>query len=96
MVPPELLEEVFELNMQLQELKMGERDPETVKGLQASRDAFAGKLRALDEELKAEWAEWDRADAERRLGVRDRMVGLLNRRNYLRNLVRDVNQALEA
>ena len=26
-VPPELLEEVFELNMQLQELKMGERDP---------------------------------------------------------------------
>lgn len=99
-VPPELLEEVFELNMQLQELKMGERDPETVKSLQASRDAFAGKLGALDEELKAEWAQWDRveggADAKARLAVRDRMVGLLNRRNYLRNLVRDVNQALEA
>jgi len=99
-VPPELLEEVFELNMQLQELKMGERDPETVKSLQASCGVFAGKLRALDEELKAEWAEWDRveagADSKPRLAVRDRMVGLLNRRNYLRNLVRDVNQALEA
>lgn len=99
-VPPELLEEVFELNMQLQELKMGERDPETLKSLEASRDVFAGKLRALDEELKAEWAEWDRAeagaDAKPRLAVRDRMVGLLNRRNYLRNLVRDVTQALEA
>jgi len=98
-VPPELLEEVFELNMQLQELKMGERDPGTVKSLQASRDVFAGKLRALDEELKKEWAEWDRvaagADADPRLAVRDRMVALLNRRNYLRNLVRDVDQALE-
>jgi molecular chaperone HscB len=98
-VPPELLEEVFELNMQLQELKMGERDPETVKSLQVSRDVFAGKLRALDEELTTEWAEWDRveagADANPRLAVRDRMVSLLNRRNYLRNLVRDVNQALE-
>ena len=99
-VPPELLEEVFELNMQLQELKTGERDPQTVKSLQGSRDAFAKKLGALDEELKAEWTEWDRVeaggDAKARLAVRDRMVGLLNRRNYLRNLVRDVNQALEA
>ncbi len=99
-VPPELLEEVFELNMQLQELKTGERDPETLKSLQASRDVFAGKLRALDEELTSEWTEWDRVeageDAQARLAVRDRMVGLLNRRNYLRNLVRDVNQALEA
>ena len=99
-VPPELLEEVFELNMQLQELKMGERDPQTVKSLQGSRDAFAEKLGALDEELTTEWTEWDRVeaggDAKARLAVRDRMVGLLNRRNYLRNLVRDVNQALEA
>lgn len=99
-VPSELLEEVFELNMQLQELKTGERDPETVKSLQASRDVFAGKLHTLDEELKAEWVQWDRvedgADSKARLAVRDRMVSLLNRRNYLRNLVRDVNQALEA
>lgn len=99
-VPPELLEEVFELNIQLQELKTGDRDPETLKSLEASRDVFAEKLGALDEELKAEWTEWDRVEAEEdakaRLAVRDRMVGLLNRRNYLRNLVRDVNQALEA
>jgi molecular chaperone HscB len=99
-VPPELLEEVFELNMQLQELKAGERDPDTLKSLQASRDVFAGKLGALDEELKTEWFQWDRieagADSQGRLAVRDRMVSLLNRRNYLRNLVRDVNQALEA
>jgi molecular chaperone HscB len=98
-VPPELLEEVFELNMQLQELKTGERDPQTVEHLHVSRDVFAEKLRALDEELKADWTEWDRveagADVKVRLSVRDRMVSLLNRRNYLRNLVRDVNQALE-
>jgi hypothetical protein len=27
--------------------------------------------------------------------IRDRMVDVLNRRNYIRNLVRDVNEALE-
>ena len=27
--------------------------------------------------------------------IRDKMVDLLNRRNYIRNLVRDVNEALE-
>ena len=29
------------------------------------------------------------------LTVRDRMVDLLNRRSYIRNLVRDVNEVLE-
>jgi hypothetical protein len=31
-----------------------------------------------------------------RLKIRDRMLDLLNRRNYLRNLVRDVNEVLES
>jgi hypothetical protein len=32
---------------------------------------------------------------DERKQARDKMVDLLNRRNYIRNLVRDVNEALE-
>jgi molecular chaperone HscB len=37
----------------------------------------------------------DADDASARASARDAMVALLNRRSYLRNLVRDVNNALE-
>ena len=50
-------------------------------------------------ELEGLWARWDVAlDADDDAGMasaRDAMVALLNKRSYLRNLVRDVNDALE-
>ena len=57
------------------------------------------KHEALVGELKRAWTDWDRVvesgtEAER-LRIRDRMVDLLNRRSYLRNLLRDVNEVLE-
>lgn len=102
-VPPDLLEEVFELNMQLEELrmnkKMGEDDPSLSKELEAHKQTLEKKFEALSEELKGYWKDWDQqVDAgteESRAKVRDKMVDLLNRRNYIRNLVRDVNEALE-
>jgi molecular chaperone HscB len=103
-VPPDLLEEVFELNLQLEELrankKMGEDDPALVKELQNHKAEFEKKFDALSEELKAYWDEWDRCadnsnNEDERRRVRDKMVDLLNRRSYIRNLVRDVNEALE-
>ncbi len=102
-VPPDLLEEVFELNMQLEELrmnqKMGEADPALVKDLEAHRAQFEKKYEELAEELKNHWDHWDRAidldSGEERRAALDRMVDLLNRRSYIRNLVRDVNEALE-
>ena len=55
-VPPDLLEEVFELNMQLEELrmnkKMGEDDPALVKDLEAHKAQFEKKYEELAEELK--------------------------------------------
>ena len=101
-VPPDLLEEVFELNMQLEEArmnkKMGEGDPVLAKDLEGHRAAFEQKYEELSQELKGHWDEWDRAldgeaDAPRRRAL-DGMVDLLNRRSYIRNLVRDVNEAL--
>src|SRR3954464_4157331 len=94
-VPPELLEEVFELNMQLQELKMGERDPESVAQLESAKKKFEQKLDDSNFELRKYWGAWDNAkDSESEKKAMDQMVALLNRRSYIRNLVRDVNAAL--
>ncbi len=98
-VPPGLLEEVFELNMQLEEARAakttGEDDPEVRRELEAHKQHFEEKLEALSAELQGYWNEWDGAssDAER-ICARDKMVDLLNRRSYIRNLVRDVKEAL--
>lgn len=102
-VPPDLLEEVFELNMQLEELranqKMGEDDPNLVQELQVHKTHFEKTYDVLFQELKGYWDDWDKladpSGTEDRVRVRDKMVDLLNRRNYIRNLVRDVNEALE-
>jgi molecular chaperone HscB len=106
-VPPDLLEEVFELNMQLEELKMnkqtGDSDPDLVAQLQAASKGFERKLEASSAELKTLWDEWDAmldqpADgsaAPARTRVRDKMVDLLNRRKYIRNLVEQIREAQE-
>jgi molecular chaperone HscB len=102
-VPPDLLEEAFELNMQLEEMraakKMGEDDPQLRKDLLAAKAGFDAKMQATQADLEALWAKWDAGidsnDSAAKATARDAMVALLNRRSYLRNLVRDVNEALE-
>jgi molecular chaperone HscB len=102
-VPPELLEEVFELNMQLQEMRMakqmGEDEPELRRDLMTAKDTFDARMVETQAELEGLWAQWDSAvDANEdgaKAVARDAMVNLLNKRSYLRNLVRDVNEALE-
>ena len=102
-VPPELLEEVFELNMQLAEMraanKMGEDEPELRRDLMTAKDAFDDRMVETQAELEALWSHWDTAldagDRAAQIKARDAMVTVLNKRNYLRNLVRDVNEALE-
>ena len=102
-VPEDLLEEAFELNMQLEEMraakKFGEDDPQLRKDLLAAKSDFDAKLAATDADLATLHAQWDSAvdanDSTAKLTTRDAMVALLNRRSYLRNLVRDVNEALE-
>lgn len=103
-VPPDMLEEVFDLNMQLEELrmqkKMGEDDPALIEEIGRQKLEFEEKLEASSNDLKNLWTQWDRAvdnGAEQdRSKIRDQMVDLLNRRSYIRNLVRDVNEVLES
>jgi molecular chaperone HscB len=103
-VPPDLLEEMFELNMQLEELrmqkKMGEDDPGLLEEIEKARMSLEEKHDALLSELKTDWSRWDQVvdngTESDRMKIRDHMVDVLNRRNYVRNLVRDVNEALES
>lgn len=103
-VPPDLLEEVFELNMQLEEMrmnrKMGEDDPQLRADLEKARTSFESQLASVDSNLEEQWTKWDAAlDAtatEEKTKIKDEMVALLDRRRYIRNLVRDVNGALES
>jgi molecular chaperone HscB len=108
-VPPDLLEEVFELNMQLEELrthkKLGEDDPALIEEIARQKLELEEKQEALLRELEYRWKMWDGmvqreqngqpVSEEERKQERDKMVDVLNRRNYIRNLVRDVNEVLE-
>jgi molecular chaperone HscB len=108
-VPPDLLERVFELNMQLEEArmnkKMGQPDRSLESDLRDTKKALQAKHDGMMEELHRAWNGWDalvdQAEQgdnvleEDRVAVRDKMVDVLNRRNYLRNLLRDVDEVLE-
>jgi len=108
-VPPDLLEEVFELNMQLEELRMnkktGEDDPTLVRQLHDARRHLVARQTAMLTELSAAWNQWDAlvdrstagesvTDGER-ASVRETMLAILNRRAYIRNLLREVDEVLE-
>src|SRR5580698_5100773 len=106
-VPPDLLEEVFELNLQLEELrmqkKMGEDDPALIEEVGNQKLAFETKNEALLEELQGQWKAWDKlidegaeANPSERSQAITKMVDVLNRRNYIRNLLRDVTAVMES
>ncbi len=99
-VPPDLLEEVFDLNMQLEEMRSarqaGETDQELEKNLVEAKKKFDGLLEEVDRDLRAQWQAWDEGDQAAREAAQKTMAALLDRRRYLNNLVRDVTETLGA
>ena len=104
--PPELLEEVFELNESVDELRSARQAggdaaemARLAKTLESAEKHFESKLSAVDAELLSLCAAWDaavdaRADAPARRKLLDRMNAVLNRRSYIRNLVASVQKEL--
>jgi molecular chaperone HscB len=102
--PPELLEEVFELNESLDELRAarqsGDGDRSGLRGkLETAQHNFETKLADVDADLDRVFGEWDAAldagaDDAARKKLMARMNELLNRRSYIRNLVNNVQQEL--
>ncbi len=88
-VPPELLEEVFELNMALEEMRGG--DEAARPHLATAGHNFEEMLGAVDTQLDHRFAEWDTSgDREKLADIR----ALLNRRRYIQNLVNQVGETL--
>jgi len=101
--PPELLEEVFELNESLDELRDAKSEGGNLDQLReklaAAQRNFQEKLDQLDAELDHLFAEWDSALAQQesdaaRKALMAKLNELLNRRSYIRNLVRNVGEEL--
>lgn len=93
-VPPELLEEVFELNMMLEELKGG--DEEARPQLESAKENFIGLRDGVDGELEGLFAKYDASEehSETAKQALHEIRGVLNRRRYIENLIRDVERAL--
>jgi molecular chaperone HscB len=101
--PPELLEEVFELNESLDELREAKEsgaDLAVLKSrLESAEKSFQEKLGEVDEQLQVAAQQWDAAlDANAgdndRKAIMVRLNELLNRRSYIRNLVNNVQKEL--
>lgn len=101
--PPELLEEVFELNESLDEMREAKSAGANLDALstrlRAAEKNFGEKLHEVDAKLKTAAQQWDAAldantsDSDRE-AVLQRLNELLNRRSYIRNLVAGVEKEL--
>jgi molecular chaperone HscB len=101
--PPELLEEVFELNESLDDLREARARGGELAGLRerlsAAQKSFQQRLEEADSDLAAIGGQWDAAldehasEQQMRL-LLGRMSGVLSRRSYIRNLVAGVQKEL--
>jgi len=86
--PPELLEEVFELNMAIDALRGGEEAvrPQLVE----AQAQFRTMLAEIDTSLEEMFARYDAGGQE----TLKEMRAALDRRRYIANLVREVEKEL--
>jgi molecular chaperone HscB len=101
--PPELLEEVFELNESLDELREAKASGADLMALKSRLEFeeknFQQKLGEVDAQLQTAARQWDAAieanasDTDRD-AIMVRLNELLNRRSYIRNLVTNVAKEL--
>ena len=90
-VPPELLEEVFELNEALEELRAG--DSSARAQIEAAQANFISIRADIDGELHKLFSEYDNTQSPALLG---QMRGILNRRRYIENLISEATKTLKA
>ncbi len=87
--PPELLEEVFELNVSLEALREG--DESARPQLAEAHERFLAMRRQADGSLEELFRE---SDQTREPAVFDRIRVLLSRRRYVQNLIHEVEKEL--
>jgi molecular chaperone HscB len=95
-VPADLLEEVFELNMSLEELKSG--DDSARPQLESARGNFASMRADADHQIETLFDKYDSSEPQSETAKQalHEIRGVLNRRRYIENLLRDVDRALHS
>lgn len=88
-VPPELLEEVFEWNMALEELRTGDSDARAQ--VDAAQARFEAMEKAIDSKLEEFFTAYDSSRDREVLGA---IRAELNRRRYIRNLIGEAAKEL--
>lgn len=88
-VPAELLEEVFELNMAIEEMRGG--DDSARPQLEQAETNFTRMMSEVSSQLESLFAKYDNAPNRDTLAE---IRGVLNRRKYIQNLVDEVHEQL--
>lgn len=88
---PALLEEVFELNEALEELRRGDRSARPA--LEQARERFLGRRAEIDAELER---LFERYDESRVRAVLADIRQVLDRRKYVQNLIEQLDRELSA
>jgi molecular chaperone HscB len=93
--PPELLEEMFEIQEVLQEARAGGLDAASRETLAGQRDRLMARYQDEEARLRGPLSEaWDRGGADARAGVLAAFKEALATRAYLRTVVDDIDEAL--
>jgi len=88
-VLPELLEEVFDLKLELEQARQGDHSARS--RLSTARTRFQGRLAEADRQLEEAFAAWDRGGGRAALNQID---AILNWRSFAENLLRDLDKIL--
>jgi molecular chaperone HscB len=97
--PQELLEEILEYHERLEELRglspkdEGRRE-EMAQGLEQVKAQFQRKEADLFQGLEDLFERWDQKEQEARRALLEETKRLLSKRNYIRNVIRDIEDAL--
>src|SRR5208282_5852195 len=102
--PPELLEEVFELNESPDELREAREQGGALATLKqrllTAEKNFEEKLKEVDGELQSAAGQWDKtleagSNDAAKVSAIAKLNEILNRRTYIRNLVVNVQKELQ-
>jgi molecular chaperone HscB len=94
--PPDLLEEIFEVQELLQEAKVGGLAPDDRQQLHEERDRLAARRQEEEASLTGSVSTaWDAASAGERPRLIEALKEGLARRSYLRTVVDDLDAALD-
>jgi molecular chaperone HscB len=101
--PPDLLEEVFELNMEIEELKaakkLGDEDEvaEARASLEQAENGLRERLAGIDSTLSAAFEQWDSAGSEetdRKKAALNLFSELMSHRSYIQSLIREIDEEI--